>query len=49
MKGDDGAVVKGPQGYFKNRLGFNEYRVREHYPRPFPLYPGEDLTELREK
>jgi len=49
MKGDDGAVVKGPQGYFKNRLGFNEYRVREHYPRPFPLYPGEELKELKEK
>ena len=32
MRDASGNVVKGPQGYFKNRLGFVEYRTRDTHP-----------------
>jgi len=49
MTDASGNHVKGHQGYYKNRLGFNQYRTRADHPRPFPLYPGEELVELKEK
>lgn len=32
-------------GQIKNRFGEQEVRTAESHPDPFPLYPGEELTE----
>lgn len=42
---EDGSLVQDKYGQVKLKYGEAEYRFYEKYSEPFPLYPGEELTE----
>lgn len=45
---DENGIVLDKFGNPKNRWGIKEVRTRESYNRPFPLYPYEEISTLKE-
>lgn len=45
VKNKDGEAVRDKSGQFKLRHGETEVRMNKHYAQPFPLYPGERISQ----